>query len=182
MSSYTFEQCVQHLATVIPPSRKSPIAVTKAYQADLEALGWEAVAEILLKSMISSAPNNTGVKYREAVVGALKDKALPKGPKHCREVLEVLDMMVESAVWSLPNLFRHRQVDGEDFISFTKEARAMMVDRGVNIFLPRTTPGRAVNNHRGAPPPKVAEALNYLSAAPFTMNKTVLKLLIAADK
>lgn len=177
--SYTFAQCVAHLATVIPPSRKSPIAVTKAYQADLEALGWEVVAEAVLKAMIGGAPNGTGLKYREAVMAVLKNKFLPQGPKHSREVLEVLDNMVESAVWSLPNLFRHRSTDGEDFCAFTKEARALMTERDVNLFLPRTTPGRGVSNHHGAPPPKVAEALNYLSAVPFTINKTVLKLLIA---
>ena len=176
--SYTFEHCITHLASVVPPSRKSPIAVTKAYQAELEAYGWDKVAEAILKAMIGSAPNGTGLKYREAVVALLKNKLLPQGPKHSREVLEVLDAMVESAVWSLPNLFRHASVDGEDFIRFTKEARALMTDRDVNLFLPRTTPGRAVNNHRGAPPPKVAEALNYLAAAPYTINKTVLKLLL----
>lgn len=177
--SYTFAQCVSHLASVIPPSRKSPIAVTKAYQAELEVIGWDVVAEEVIRAMIGAASTHLGLKYREAVMAVLKNKKLPQGPKHSREVLEQLDMMVESAVWSLPNLFRHRSVDGEDFVAFTKEARAMMVDRDVNLFLPRTTPGRAVNNHRGAPPAKVAEALNYLSAVPFTINKTVLKLLIA---
>lgn len=177
--SYSFAQCVSHLATVIPPSRKSPILVTKTYQAELEALGWDAVAEAVLKAMIGGAPNGTGLKYREAVMAVLKNKFLPQGPKHSREVLEVLDNMVESAVWSLPNLFRHRSVEGEDFCAFTKEAKALMTTREVNLFLPRTTPGRAVSNHRGAPPPKVEEALNYLSAVPFTINKTVLKLLIA---
>lgn len=177
--SYTFEQCVSHLATVLPPSRKSPIAVTKAYQAELEALGWPVVAEAIIKAMIGAAPNGTGLKYREAVMCLLKEKLLPKGPKHSREVLEVLDLMIEGAVWSLPNLFRHRQVEGEDHISFTKEARALMTDRDINLFLPRTTPGSAVSNFRALPPPKVCEALNYLAAAPYTINKTVLKLLIA---
>lgn len=177
--SYTFEQCVSHLATVLPPSRKSPVAVTKAYQAELEALGWEAVADAIIKAMIGGAPNGTGLKYREAVMCLLKEKLLPKGPKHSREVLEVLDLMVEGAVWSLPNLFRHSSVEGEDFIRFTKEAKALMVDKSVNLFLPRTTPGRAVSNFRAMPPPKVCEALNYLAAAPYTINKTVLKLLIA---
>lgn len=177
--AYTFEQCVAHLATVIPPSRRSPIAVTKAYQAELEASGWDVVAEEILKAMIGAAPTHLGIKYREAVIAVLKNKKLPQGPKHSREVLEVLDSMVESAVWSLPNLFRHSSENGEDHIRFTKEAKAMMVDRDVNLFLPRTTPGRAVSSHRGAPPPRVAEALNYLSAVPFTINKLVLKLLIA---
>ena len=177
--SYTFEQCVSHLATVLPPSRKSPIAVTKAYQEELLAMGYEAVASAIIKAMIGGAPDGTGLKYREAVMCLLKEKLLPKGPKHSREVLEVLDMMVESAVWSLPNLFRHSSVEGEDFIRFTKEAKAMMVDKNVNLFLPRTTPGSAVTNFRAMPPPKVCEALNYLAAAPYTINKTVLKLLIA---
>jgi hypothetical protein len=176
--SYTFEQCVSHLATVLPPSRKSPIAVTKAYQEELATMGYEAVADAVIKGMIGGAPNGTGLKYREAVMALLKNKLLPRGPKHSREVLEVLDLMVEGAVWSLPNLFRHASVDGEDFIRFTKEARALMVDRDVNLFLPRTTPGKAVSNFRAMPPPKVCEALNYLAAAPYTINKTVLKLLL----
>lgn len=177
--SYTFEQCVAHLATVLPPSRKSPIAVTKAYQKELVTIGYEVVAAAIIKAIIGAAPDGYGLKYREAVMCLLKEKMLPRGPKHSREVLEVLDMMVEGAVWALPNLFRHSSVDGEDFIRFTKEAKAMMVDKNVNLFLPRTTPGSAVSNYRAMPPPKVVKALNYLAAVPYTINKTVLKLLIA---
>lgn len=177
--SYTFEQCTQHLATLLPPSRRAVNLVTREYQESLAAIGWGVVAEAIIKSMISGAPNGTGLKYREAVMCLLKEKLLPQGPKHSREVLEVLDLMVESAVWSLPNLFRHSSVEGEDFIRFTKEARAMMTDRDVNLFMPRTTPGKAVSNFRALPPPKVCEALNYLAAAPYTINKTVLKLLFA---
>lgn len=176
--SYSIDQCAEHLATLLPPSRKSPVQVTREYHEAIAEVGYVEVAKAIIKSMISAAPNSAGLKYREAVMVLLKEKLLPRGPKHSREVLEVLDLMVESAVWSLPNLFRHTQVEGEDFIAFTKEARAMMTDKDINLYLPRSTPGQPVSNFRAMPPPKVYEALNYLAKAPYTINKTVLSLLL----